>query len=77
MDIDVFNSRLSPKYKIMKTEEVDALLAKFKIVTRDLPKIKLNDPAAVKINANEGDVLEITRNSKTAGESKYYRFVVK
>ena len=77
MDIDVFTSRLSPKYRIMKIEEVDAVLSKFKVITRDLPKIKLTDPAVKKLNASEGDVLEITRNSKTAGETKYYRFVVK
>ncbi len=77
MDIDVFISRLSPKYRIMKEEEVEAILNKFKVVTRDLPKIKLTDPAVKKLNATEGNVLEITRDSKTAGDAKYYRFVVK
>ena len=77
MNIDVFRSRLSPKYRIMTVEEVDQLLAKFKISTRDLPKIKVTDPAVKQLGANDGDVLEITRNSKTAGEAKYYRFVVK
>ncbi len=77
MDIDVFTSRLSPKYRVMKVDEVEAILNKFKVITRDLPKIKLTDPAVKKLNANEGDVLEITRDSKTAGQAKYYRFVVK
>lgn len=77
MDIDVFSSRLSPKYRVLETEEIDRLLKKFNIVTRDLPKIKSVDPAVKKLGAHEGDVVEITRNSKTAGEAKYYRFVVK
>lgn len=77
MDIDIFSSYLSPKYRVMKPEELDEVLKKFNAVMRDLPKIKSSDPAVKKLNANEGDVLEITRNSKTAGDAKYYRVVVK
>jgi DNA-directed RNA polymerase subunit H len=77
LDIDIFNSRLSPKYRTMKQEEIATLLKKFNIVTRDLPKIKSTDPAVKRLGANDGDVLEISRDSKTAGEAKYYRFVVK
>ncbi|MCL4400436.1 MAG: DNA-directed RNA polymerase subunit H [Candidatus Parvarchaeota archaeon] len=61
----------------MKQEEIATLLKKFNIVTRDLPKIKSTDPAVKRLGANDGDVLEISRDSKTAGEAKYYRFVVK
>ncbi len=77
MDVDIFGNRLSPKYRILSAEEVSALLDKFKATTRDLPKIKLTDPAAKQLGATEGAVMEIIRNSKTAGEAKYYRFVVK
>ncbi|MGC8533268.1 MAG: DNA-directed RNA polymerase subunit H [Candidatus Parvarchaeum sp.] len=77
MDIDVFNSRLSPQYRIMLKEELDKLLSKYNIVIKDLPKIKSNDPAVKLLNAKEGDVLEIKRNSKTAGQYNYYRLVVK
>ena len=77
MDIDVFNSRLSPQYRIMLKEEIDQLLSKYNIVIKDLPKIKLNDPAVKLLGAKEGDVLEIKRNSKTAGQYNYYRLVVK
>ncbi len=77
MDIDVFNSRLSPQYRIMLKEELDQLLSKYNIVIKDLPKIKVNDPAVKLLDAKEGDVLEIKRNSKTAGQYNYYRLVVK
>ncbi len=77
MDIDVFSNSLSPKYRIMKPEEVDKLLEKYNISLKDLPKIKSIDPAVKQLNANEGDVIEINRNSATAGEYLYYRFVVK
>ncbi|MCL5009813.1 MAG: DNA-directed RNA polymerase subunit H [Candidatus Parvarchaeota archaeon] len=77
MDLDVFSSRLSPKYRILAQEEVNDLLDRFKVSIRDIPKIKFIDPAVKQLNANEGDVIEITRNSTTAGEAKYYRLVVK
>ncbi|MCL4399470.1 DNA-directed RNA polymerase subunit H [Candidatus Parvarchaeota archaeon] len=70
-------SRLSPQYRILTKEEVNELLLKYKVVYRDLPKIKLTDPAVKMLNASEEDVIEITRKSLTAGESKYYRLVVK
>ncbi len=77
MDIDVFSNRLSPQYRIMLKEEIDQLLDKYNIVVKDLPKIKLNDPATKLLDAKEGDVLEIKRDSKTAGQYSYYRLVVK
>lgn len=77
MDIDVFSNRLSPQYRVMLKEEIDLLLSKYNISLKDLPKIKLNDPAVKLLDAKEGDVLEIKRKSKTAGEYNYYRFVVK
>ena len=77
MDINIVENRLSPKYRILSAEEVGVLLDKFRATTKDLPKIKLTDPAVKQLGAAEGDVLEITRDSKTAGEAKYYRFVVK
>jgi DNA-directed RNA polymerase, subunit H (EC 2.7.7.6) len=35
------------------------------------------DPAVIALKANEGDILEITRASKTAGEAVYYRVVIR
>ncbi len=77
MDINVFASRLSPKYRILTQDEVAALLEKFKVTTKDLPKIKANDPAVKALNASEGDVIKITRKSQSAGETDYYRAVTK
>ena len=77
MDLDVFVSRLSPNYRILTQEEVASLLDKFKGSKKDLPKIKLTDPAVKALKASEGDVIKITRKSPTAGESEYYRAVTK
>jgi DNA-directed RNA polymerase subunit H len=52
-------------------------LEEYNVSLKDLPKIKLNDPAVKQLNANEGDVIEINRKSATAGEYNYYRVVVK
>lgn len=61
----------------MSDSEVEELLNRYKITKRELPKIRLEDPAMVAINAKEGQVIDITRNSKVAGESHYYRLVIK
>lgn len=77
MDIEIFAHRLSPKYRVLSEDEVENLLDKYNVTKRDLPKIKANDPAVAKIGAQEGAVIEIGRKSPTAGQAKYYRFVVK
>lgn len=77
MDIDVFSSRLSPQYRIMLKDEIDQLLLKYNVTIKGLPKIKVNDPAVKSLGAKEGDVIEIKRESQTAGKYNYYRFVVK
>jgi DNA-directed RNA polymerase, subunit H (EC 2.7.7.6) len=77
LDIAVFDSRLSPKYRVLPAQQVDELLARYNILKRDLPKIKLSDPAVKLLGASENDVLEIDRKSQTAGDYKYYRVVVK
>ncbi|MDP8012682.1 MAG: DNA-directed RNA polymerase subunit H [Nanoarchaeota archaeon] len=77
MESNVLTHVLSPKYRVMTDQEVESLLSKYKISKKDLPKIKSTDPAVVAIGAQEGQVLEITRKSRTAGESYYYRLIVK
>lgn len=77
MEIEIFNHRLSPKYRVLSDDEVDSLLNKYNVTKRDLPKIKANDPATLKLGAQEGSIVEISRESPTAGQAKYYRFVVK
>ena len=42
----------------------------------DLPLIFANDPAIISLGVKPGDMIKITRNSATAGESFYYRYVV-
>jgi DNA-directed RNA polymerase subunit H len=44
-------------------------------IKKQLPKIKGTDPVVEAIGAVEGDILQIIRESKTAGTFIYYRIV--
>ena len=75
--VNIMNHNLVPKHQVIKKEEVDALLKKYSIVKKQLPKIHKDDPVTVAIGAKEGDVIKVTRRSQTAGEAPYYRLVVR
>lgn len=66
-----------PEHRILSDGEVEKLLKKFGIKKWQLPKIYDRDPVVMLKGAKPGEVVEITRNSQTAGESKYYRLVVR
>ncbi|HDR53483.1 MAG TPA: DNA-directed RNA polymerase subunit H [archaeon] len=66
-----------PKHRLMKEDEVLALLAKYGIRKNQLPKMLDGDPMAMLVGAKPGDVIEITRVRETSGENKYYRVVVR
>ena len=67
---------LVPRHEVMSKEETEVVLAKYGIITDQLPRITEEDPVAKNIGAKKGDVLKITRRSHTAGEALYYRVVV-
>ena len=73
----VFKHRLVPKHRIMSEDEKEELLERYGITVNQLPRIRLRDPAVMELGGREGDLIEIDRKSPTAGESKYYRIVVR
>ncbi len=73
----LLNHELVPKHEVLSEEEAEKVLEEYGITKEELPKIYKNDPVAKAIEAEVGEVLEITRKSPTAGKSKYYRVVVK
>ncbi len=75
--MSVFRHKLVPKHRIISDKEKQNLLERYSIKLRQLPRLRVRDPAAMEIGAKVGDVVEITRESLTAGETKYYRVVVK
>jgi len=75
-EINILKHELVPKHRILNEEEKKKLLEKYGIKLRGLPRISIKDPVIVAIEAKVHDVIEITRKSGTAGETKYYRLVV-
>ena len=65
-----------PKHEIIQEDEAKSVLDKYQIERGQLPKIKESDPVVKELGASVGDVVKITRNSQTAGESLYYRLVI-
>ncbi len=76
MKLDIFKHALVPQHEVLPEKEVEELLKKINISKGQLPKILADDPAAKKLEAKRGDVIKITRKSRTAGTSVYYRVVV-
>ena len=76
-EYDILKHELIPEHSVLKEEEKKELLAKLNILPQQLPKIQLSDPVIKVLEAKEGDVIKINRNSPTAGKSTYYRLVVK
>jgi DNA-directed RNA polymerase subunit H len=74
--VDVLKHSLVPKHEVISEDEVNSLLEGFSITKGQLPKILVTDPVVKKIKAKAGDVVKITRESKTAGTAVMYRVVV-
>ena len=66
-----------PKHILLNDTEKDVLLKKYGIVLRQLPRMIASDPMVKLLDAKVGDVVKIIRKSETAGETDYYRVVVK
>ena len=74
--INIFEHELVPKHRILSEEEKQELFKKHGTELKELPRIYIKDPAVVAVGGKIHDVLEITRKSPTAGETKYYRVVI-
>jgi DNA-directed RNA polymerase subunit H len=74
--IDVQKHTLVPKHELLGEEEVQALLEKYNLSLTQLPRIFLSDPAIQHLEPEVSQVMKITRNSPTLGQSTYYRVVV-
>ena len=73
---DILKHELVPRHEIMSKKEANAVLNNYNVTKGQLPKIFSNDPVVKMIKAESGDILRITRNSKTAGKSIFYRVVI-
>jgi len=75
--MDITKHELVPKHIVLNEKEREEVLKKYGITLRQLPRISVSDPVIKILNANIGDVIKIIRKSETAGETEYYRVVVK
>jgi len=73
--VDVSNHELVPDHSVLDEEALEDVLEEYNIRKTDLPKIKRKDPA-LPDEATVGDVIEITRDSRTTDQATVYRLVV-
>lgn len=73
---DILSHELVPEHKILTKDESQKILKQLNVKPERLPKIRDTDPVVEIIGAKVGDIIEITRDSPTAGKTKYYRVVI-
>jgi len=73
--VDVSQHELVPDHTVLDAEALEDVLEEYNIRKTDLPKIKRKDPA-LPDDAEVGDVIQITRDSRTTDRAVVYRLVV-
>jgi DNA-directed RNA polymerase subunit H len=73
--VDVSQHELVPEHRLLDDDEVEEVLDEYNVTRTNLPKIKRSDPA-LPAGAETGDVVEIVRDSRTAGRAIVYRLVI-
>ena len=74
---NILNNKLVPNHKIINQDRKKEIAEEYNIVKdSQWPEISRFDPAAMAIGLRPGQVVEITRKSPTALETKYYRLCV-
>ncbi len=73
---DITNHILMSKHEKLSEQAAIKILEKYNISKRQLPIIFTKDPAIKHLDANSGDIIEITRKSPTTNTSKFYRVVI-
>ena len=67
---------LIPEHTLLTDKQKEKLLADLHVTIKELPKIKLSDAAIQPLDAKSGDIIKISRESRSAGTSEYYRVVI-
>jgi DNA-directed RNA polymerase I, II, and III subunit RPABC1 len=71
--VNVTQHEAVPRHRLLPAKEKKALLSRFKVTEDQLPRIPLMDPVAKYLGLRRGDVVEIERESETAGRYITYR----
>jgi DNA-directed RNA polymerase subunit H len=75
--LEISKHELVPKHVVLSEEEKEEVLKNYGITLRQLPRILETDPAIKEMGTKPGDVVKIVRKDADAGESLYYRVVIK
>jgi DNA-directed RNA polymerase subunit H len=74
LQYNVLNHELVPNHKILNDEELNDIKKKYNIMeNKQFPEISRFDPVSMVIGLRPGKVCEISRNSVTSLNTKYYR----
>jgi DNA-directed RNA polymerase subunit H (RpoH/RPB5) len=77
LQFNILEHTLVPNHRVMKNTEISVIMKKYNILDiTQFPDISRFDPVAQVIGLRPGQVCEITRSSKTAIESYYYRVCI-
>jgi len=77
LQFNILEHTLVPNHRVMKNTEISEIMKKYNILDiTQFPDISRFDPVAQVIGLRPGQVCEITRSSKTAIESYYYRVCI-
>jgi len=75
--VDASQHELVPDHALVDEAELDEVLDEYDIDRTDLPKIKRKDPAIQDhLDAEQGDVVRIERDSRTTERAIVYRLVI-
>ena len=66
-----------PKHEVLTPKEKKEVLETLGVSKEQLPLIRESDPVAKEMEVKPGDVIRIVRKSQTAGQTVYYRYVVR
>ena len=73
--VDVSQHELVPDHAVLEPDAYEDVLEEYDIDKTDLPKIQRSDPG-LPDDAAVGDVVQITRDSRTTDRAVVYRLVV-
>jgi DNA-directed RNA polymerase subunit H (RpoH/RPB5) len=77
LQFNILEHVLVPSHRVMLNSEVENIMKKYNINDKtQFPDISRFDPVAKAIGLRPGQVCHITRTSKTAIESNYYRICI-
>ena len=73
---DISKHHIVPKHILLSKEDGEKVMAEYKIKSKDMSRIYIDDPMAKYLYAQKNDIVQIIRLSINSGYSTSYRLVV-